>query len=131
MCMSERRMNNLSQMHVFDLFPWMEGGNRGEIPASSGVSSLESINSLHIYMLDAQSFLHSLHLLLVDNVCFSDINLCQCANCVDGVHMLSSIQFYLHLFESAMSVGAFQKACWDWDLLHIRMETRPRLKLLM
>lgn len=51
--------------------------------------------------------------------------------CVDGIHMFNSIQFYLHLFESGMSVGAFQKACWDWDLLHIRMETRPRLKLLM
>lgn len=84
-------------------------------------------------MFDAQSFLHSLnsHLLLVDNVYLSDVNFCQCANCVDGIHMFNLIQFYLHLFESGMSVGTFQKACWDWDLLHIRMETRPRLKLLM
>lgn len=61
MCVSERRMNNLSQMHVFDLFPWMEGGREGgsggEIPASGGVSSPESINSPRI--IDARSSLSS------------------------------------------------------------------------
>lgn len=70
------------------------------------------------------------HLSSVGNLYLSDVIFCQCANCVDGILMFNLIQFYVHLLESRTSVGTFQKACWDWDLLHIRMETRPRLKLL-
>lgn len=53
-------------------------------------------------MLDAQSLLHSLnsHLLLVDDVYPSHVNLCQHACSVDGICMFNRIQFSLHVFGS-------------------------------
>lgn len=46
-------MNDLSQMHAFDVFPWREGGSGGETRALGGVSSGKSktVSMLNVCLL--------------------------------------------------------------------------------
>lgn len=61
----------------------------------------------------------------VDNIYLSGVS---CANRVNGIHMFLFVQFSLRVLESGMCVGTFQRACWDWASLRIRVGNQAELK---
>lgn len=94
MCVSEHRMNNLSQMHVFDLFPWREEGRKWKRDSSLRWCLVSRIQKIHFILLMLSLFFSlTTYSLLVDNIYLSDVS---CANCADGIHMFILIQFCLN-----------------------------------